>query len=1796
LFLMRFWKRRLEDGGHPQQTCARRSTLKMSKLAAQLQKLQQTSVARNVDEASKSQSSILFSPRQAAQYDNSTIFELGLEGLRALSRFDAKLESYEKSLFSEGMKSVDRTLQTKDENSKLNDVISTFLRHLGPHALDKNARKVLEWLIRRFRIQEFNLNAVMEFILPYHDTKLFVDLVKLLKLDGKWQWLGVYSQKKLDTPLDRQSLVQRLLTDVWLVEFICQMALNGVKTKVKSTQTLWAFVACTLASYLQVCSIDEKLVSIIVPFIVGAAAQRDSMDANLTSLLLLTQFAGRTQLTWQALESIINSVCRNAQGNHEVEGAVIKTLVNLFQTQHDLKSIPDNAFKFLVKFHHIADKVLNSAAGMEAGQAKLLAALLSQCLQASATHDNYKNIALSILSSEHVPANVVSNFVKHLVHHLPEENSTLEESYSSILQHTQNRWPDLVDPIVKEASGNQGLFRILAKAFQGSKHAPMDGNTPLYVALQSNDPSVRVLALQKLHSSIHAETDVEKKYELRAFAAESLLARLNLDDDEQVIETVLDMEELWLDAVDVESLHKSLIKLLDKSHIQKTTLRALKNNMKQKDLSTLFASPENLGLLFSLLARKDVAQDAWHVLSELPVMARLSKGISWKDLRTVEEVGKNLASSKHDDVSLLLLAAQTSAAACDIIVPIVQHALATRPDLAKACLEATPGLHASEKTTQLLATSLGHLPKSDNYPDFYSNNDYPKILIYAFQASDLLLKELFQHHCSDPLPLLVRLWVDSSQKVSVRVKSLAVANVFLQANETKQDYQHLIAPLLICLMDQHRQVRAEACKTLDLLSRKCQTLSAAYGQDYLYRFGQPTLVHLGKQAHLRLIESMTSRKSEILVDANVVREACREAAYLASHVTTCPLLSARLAWLDLLQNIDEPGKMIHLLPLLEHAIADKDANLASLLIQSFDADSISKNDACSKMFSDLLREEPEHQKPAIDIVTPAFYSSLSEAEQTHILKGLVSVIVKSQDGVVVRLARQRLFALPVPSESLVVEFEAALELMNHSERPAAKRQKTDGTSGSVVSVDAFHTLVVLLELLTVQKECSDDLIPILQDVLNGLLTATSAEAGVSIELLRQLTLTGLLKLLESHLQRSGKSALAPLLRVDLMVQCLRVTDNPQTHNASLLLLATIAKILPELVLRNVMPIFTFMGSNMLRHDDNYSIHVIQETLHALVPALMATPTSVMPVVRVFVEALAHIPLHRRMGVFVTLLNALGSNYLWLVTSMLLEYVSVKKAIASPEETIREFAVSLSMQFTLDEQLQAIVGLLKLLKNLPLEVEDDERVEGHEMDKHVAYDPLAHSDREFRQWRLLCVDFCHKILSSTEWLKFEVGPIVVELVQLLMDLVDRLSAHVHTTTTDSSASKYWKGTLKLTYSVLEKVLDMLDAEAYLELLAGLLMHEQTSVKTKALNMLSARATKLSGKLKGLPKVFSLLQGLFDSTDHQLSQLAMVCLATLSKQKLEVEPNVYLDCLKPLVANVPLNGHLAASALLSIASIVQALGPRILPMLPKISSSTLDVLETKPEPEVTSGALVLLNVLVSTLPQFMGTSLPRILQIILMDGHAHQVAPEDLQQLVHGLSHLPARLVLPALANKLGSVKHAWSMDLVADLLPETVATIPREDIGASSTQIYKLYLSAFDCRTTCDGQVDGVENKLVAGFLKFVLKLNEKLFRPMFFKTQEWATSDDLLASGMTKEHVLHRLQFFYKLLDGLLDGLKVIAVPYYSSCLEVTRRLLDDYGEKPVDTMWYSIMSSLQRFFTYDADRTYTFFLKLTSF
>lgn len=127
------------------------------------------------------------------------------------------------------------------------------------------ASRVLEWLVRRFRINEFNVGAVVALFLPYHETQHWGKMVTILHLgkDPTFKFL-IPHQKQAQKPtsptdlvLPRQALVQAMFRHGDVARFVVGLlgeALKGPKdgsfSRGKFFKTLVAFWAATMHDFV----------------------------------------------------------------------------------------------------------------------------------------------------------------------------------------------------------------------------------------------------------------------------------------------------------------------------------------------------------------------------------------------------------------------------------------------------------------------------------------------------------------------------------------------------------------------------------------------------------------------------------------------------------------------------------------------------------------------------------------------------------------------------------------------------------------------------------------------------------------------------------------------------------------------------------------------------------------------------------------------------------------------------------------------------------------------------------------------------------------------------------------------------------------------------------------------------------------------------------------------------------------------------------------------------------------------------------------------------------------------------------------------------------------------------------------------------------------------------------------------------------------------------------------------------------------------------------------------------------
>lgn len=154
-------------------------------------------------------------------------------GFTELCRSDGRFEAYQKPLFSRAASETNRELQDKAFNDRLNVSLEGFLRLLSGRFATAAAARCLEYLIRRFKIHVYNVEAAVTCALPYHATAEFVKLVQLAHLEGtSFYWLKGVKEKGAAPP--RDGLVARCARDGAFLGFVCEAAAASAGAKVRT--------------------------------------------------------------------------------------------------------------------------------------------------------------------------------------------------------------------------------------------------------------------------------------------------------------------------------------------------------------------------------------------------------------------------------------------------------------------------------------------------------------------------------------------------------------------------------------------------------------------------------------------------------------------------------------------------------------------------------------------------------------------------------------------------------------------------------------------------------------------------------------------------------------------------------------------------------------------------------------------------------------------------------------------------------------------------------------------------------------------------------------------------------------------------------------------------------------------------------------------------------------------------------------------------------------------------------------------------------------------------------------------------------------------------------------------------------------------------------------------------------------------------------------------------------------------------------------------------------------------------
>eukprot|EP00257_Ricinus_communis_P020965 XP_015580336.1 uncharacterized protein At3g06530 [Ricinus communis] len=503
--------------------------------------------------------SILFDPKEAADIDIDTIFNIAISGIEVLIALDERFRNYRNDLFSDKSKELNRELMTQEENSRINATIGSYLRLLSGHLQLPAAHRTLEYLIRRYKIHVYNVEDLILCALPYHDTHAFVRIVQIIDTrNSKWTFLeGV---KNSGAPPPRSVVVQQCIRDMGVLEALCNYA-SPIK-KLQPSRPVISFCTAVVIEILgSIPVVNSDIVKRILPFVVSGLqpTPKGGLDHKAGALMIVALLANKVSLAPKLVKSLIRSISELAREDAKELTDLqwlrlsVMALVNLVQLQ-SIDAFPKKALEFLKDTRDIAGVLLELS--KEFNIDKFLSVLLESLVDYSCSDDASCCALISVI--ETVP---IKNYVEHVVsrvllscikltqrndHSTPSESGNwakkilmvINKNYSSELHQAVRKF---LEDSETQSKKKGAVFETLYKMLDGNLDLATS-DSKIWFSLHHPRAEVRRAALSGLKASgflITSDVVSERFGTIR----DAILCQLH-DNDLTVVQAVLALEGL----------------------------------------------------------------------------------------------------------------------------------------------------------------------------------------------------------------------------------------------------------------------------------------------------------------------------------------------------------------------------------------------------------------------------------------------------------------------------------------------------------------------------------------------------------------------------------------------------------------------------------------------------------------------------------------------------------------------------------------------------------------------------------------------------------------------------------------------------------------------------------------------------------------------------------------------------------------------------------------------------------------------------------------------------------------------------------------------------------------------------------------------------------------------------------------------------------------------------------------------------------------------------------------------------
>ncbi|KAI1911740.1 snoRNA-binding rRNA-processing protein utp10 [Ophidiomyces ophidiicola] len=1126
----------------------------------------------------------------------------------------------------------------------------------------------------------------------------------------------------------------------------------------------------------------------------------------------------------------------------------------------------------------------------------------------------------------------------------------------------------------------------------------------------------------------------------------------------------------------------------------------------------------------------------------------------------------------------------------------------------------------------------------------------------------------FDKALEDPLYLsfFIRFFCGPYPATARAVAISIITSCVAEMADNGVDIQAIIPYTISALADPSERVRREAAGLLTIIDRqisKCRNKDTSdiciwgrehvYGQtDFsksiqwlsakdVYKLTHRVLIpgveefildpdQVGRTLVLAIRGEVAGSKT---VDAELKKQFRRDLfSFICSHVNSTPLHTVKLRLLKILNQVGKVGSMTRtqtLRPIFDHwrLLRPDDIqrieNEEQIPVKELEEQILriiypKDTDAVELLYASIVSNpqttRPSFQSAAFNRLREAWRSFDPSYELVLASKLLELCLEPEPENIALVSGAKGLLRAVDLSGPVILDFVGKVSSsgadLGYRGPPSKKRRTSQNNMVSMNLMDkemafALQKITFVLELVDgSHPENSPELIPGLFQILTTI-HHLKLQTRSEMSYLLSLNLGILLSIINKWKGTPARKINSSSLRADLIIDCVRTSESPQVQNTALLLVAGLATVAPELVLHSVMPIFTFMGSSVLRKDDEYSALVIDQTIDQVVPPLVQSlrnqkrdvVSGTSELLLSFTTAFEHIPSYRRLRLFDALVAKLGpEDFLFAVFAMFANRYALDKDVLSVMTALASDCNVELQLITYGRYLNLVKDALqpkpKLAKTLLGVGGEDGRDP-----QRVAVD-LLQALSHLLKFASLRTKITECFDSGTD----EQIDKAHTLFSSLLEQVIALSEPSTSTKSISNACGETLGTLLGTLSLVD----------FIDTVEVLLRRPSNDLRRKVLKLLENRLDDSEYKdrpsqLRTLSFLTVLIDILETSPDTLLQHTAIACIEKISEKYGKKEPQQVVSAAKVISGTHGIGQpekRIRVMGLLCLASMTDVVGEAIIPALPDGLPRAFDLLKnavetSTPDSELHDAVFSFISAILIQIPWIIsGSHLDKILQLSAKCSNA------DLNQ---GCEENRIE-VLQLLASKsdvgevLAAIERNWDLLMpegpkviqeVLDIAKIAIEKHPKSATVKNIPVLMKLLCKAFDLRRirllSGDSEifdeidVTETESQINDVAIKMIYKLNDTTFHPLFIDLADWAMN------GLNKkEHTgrIARLTSFYSFLQCFFGTLKSIVTGYSSYVIENAVEVLkiSRCNDKATKPLWLACLSMLRNSFEHDQD------------